>query len=64
MEEESKETLVLQEPPELTDEIKNILERQNSRMVTDFQAKKIETQAAKNWDMFYKRNETRFFKDR
>lgn len=64
MEEEPKETLVLQEPPELTDEIKNILERQNSRMVSDFQAKKLETQAAKNWDMFYKRNETRFFKDR
>lgn len=50
--------------PELSDEVKNILTKQNSRMVTDFQAKKIEAQAMLSWDKFYKRNETRFFKDR
>lgn len=56
--------MVLNEPPELTDEIKVILEKQNSRMVSEFQANKLETHAARNWDHFYKRNETNFFKDR
>lgn len=64
MENESQNILVLHEPPELTENMKNILEKQNSRMVSEFTANKLETQAAKNWDLFYKRNETRFFKDR
>jgi methyltransferase-like protein 6 len=50
--------------PELTEEQKLILEKQNSRKVSEFQANKLELQAARNWDVFYKRNETRFFKDR
>jgi methyltransferase-like protein 6 len=50
--------------PELTEEQKLILEKQNSRRVSKFQANKLELQAARNWDVFYKRNETRFFKDR
>jgi methyltransferase-like protein 6 len=40
------------------------LEKQNSRLVSQFQAQKLEKEALKNWDLFYKRNETRFFKDR
>lgn len=48
----------------LTDEEKVRLEEQNKRMVTDFQARKLELEARKHWDLFYKRNETRFFKDR
>lgn len=56
--------LVLSEPPELTEEMKKVLEKQNSRIVTDFKAKQLEQQAARNWDCFYKRNGTRFFKDR
>jgi len=40
------------------------LEKQNSRLVPEFQANKLETDARKNWDLFYKRNETNFFKDR
>lgn len=48
----------------LTDEEKVRLEEQNKRMVTDFQARKLEQEARKHWDLFYKRNETRFFKDR
>lgn len=48
----------------LTDDEKLRLEEQNKRMVTDFQAKKLEQEARKHWDLFYKRNETRFFKDR
>lgn len=64
MENENQIVMVLQDPPALTDDMKVILEKQNSRMVSKFTANKLETQAAKNWDLFYKRNETRFFKDR
>lgn len=48
----------------LTDAEKAKLEEQNKRMVTPFQAQKLEQDARKHWDLFYKRNETRFFKDR
>jgi methyltransferase-like protein 6 len=40
------------------------LEKQNSRIVAEFKANKLEADARKNWDLFYKRNETKFFKDR
>ncbi|KAK7870219.1 hypothetical protein R5R35_003489 [Gryllus longicercus] len=49
---------------ELSPEDKVKLEKQNSRIVSEFQANKLEKDAMKNWDLFYKRNETRFFKDR
>lgn len=48
----------------LTDAEKIRLEEQNKRMVSEFQARKLEADARKHWDLFYKRNETRFFKDR
>lgn len=48
----------------LTDGERARLEEQNKRMVSEFQARKLETDARKHWDLFYKRNETRFFKDR
>lgn len=54
----------LENPPQLTEEQLKTLEKQNSRKVSDFQANKLEAQAARNWDLFYKRNETKFFKDR
>jgi len=41
------------------------LEEQNKRgFVPEFKANKLEIDAQRNWDIFYKRNETRFFKDR
>lgn len=64
MEDEFVNNLVLKELPELTEEMKSMLEKQNSRIVSDFKAQKLEKEAQKNWDLFYKRNETRFFKDR
>lgn len=64
MEDDFQNNLVLNDPPELTEEMKKKLEKQNSRMVTEFKAKKLEDQAAKSWNLFYKRNDTRFFKDR
>ena len=32
--------------------------------VSEFWQQKYRREAAKNWNLFYKRNETRFFKDR
>lgn len=48
----------------LTQDEKIQLEHQNSRLVTDFKANQLELNARKNWDLFYKRNDTRFFRDR
>lgn len=33
-------------------------------IVSEFKQTKLETEAKKNWDLFYKRNKTNFFKDR
>lgn len=48
----------------LTNDELELLEKQNSRLVTEYQAALIEREAKKYWDLFYKRNENRFFKDR
>jgi methyltransferase-like protein 6 len=40
------------------------LQQQNERLVSEYQAAKLELNAKKYWDLFYKRNETKFFKDR
>ena len=32
--------------------------------ISNFKEEKLEKDARKNWDLFYKRNGTRFFKDR
>ena len=36
----------------------------SSKLVSDFKQNKLEKEAQKNWDLFYKRNATNFFKDR
>lgn len=48
----------------LSREDKEKLLAQNSRIVPEFKALQIEKDAKKHWDLFYKRNESRFFKDR
>lgn len=40
------------------------LRNQESRLVSSYKAAQIEKDSKKHWDIFYKRNETRFFKDR
>ncbi|ENN79486.1 hypothetical protein HUJ04_013248 [Dendroctonus ponderosae] len=40
------------------------LKAQDSRLVSAHKAEQLERQAQKHWDLFYKRNETRFFRDR
>ena len=49
------EVLTLDEKKKLDD---------NSKIVSDFKQNKLEKEAQKNWDLFYKRNSTNFFKDR
>lgn len=36
----------------------------DTELVSDFKRKKLEQDAKKNWDLFYRRNKTNFFKDR
>ncbi|XP_015439539.1 PREDICTED: methyltransferase-like protein 6 [Dufourea novaeangliae] len=48
----------------LTEEEIGKMKTQNSRLVTEFRANQLEQDAKKHWDLFYKRNDTRFFKDR
>ena len=36
----------------------------DTECVSDFKRNKLEAEARKNWDLFYKRNSTNFFKDR
>ncbi|EFN77703.1 Methyltransferase-like protein 6 [Harpegnathos saltator] len=48
----------------LTAEEIDKMEAQNSRLVSAFRANQLEKDAKKHWDLFYKRNDTRFFKDR
>ena len=47
----------------LTGEEKDKL-NQDTKLVTDFKKEKLEREAQRNWDLFYKRNTTKFFKDR
>lgn len=47
----------------LTEEEQCKLEN-DTKLVSDFKRNKYEIDAKKNWDLFYKRNTTKFFKDR
>lgn len=53
-----------EETKQLSEDEKQKLKKQNSRLVSEFKAMKLELEAKKHWDLFYKRNENRFFKDR
>ena len=48
----------------LSEDEKHLLDVQNSRLVPEHKSISLEKDAKKYWDLFYKRNETRFFKDR
>ncbi|XP_059056553.1 tRNA N(3)-methylcytidine methyltransferase METTL6 [Achroia grisella] len=49
---------------QLTDDERNRLESQNNRLIPEAKAAKLEREARRHWDIFYKRNETKFFRDR
>lgn len=63
METEDEETFG-RKLPILTEEQKLKLVEQNKRLIPEFKANQLEKDAKKHWDLFYKRNENRFFKDR
>lgn len=48
----------------LTEDERILLERQNSRPISDYMKAKFEEDAQRHWDLFYKRNCERFFKNR
>lgn len=48
----------------LTPEEIDRMKAQDTRLVSEFRANQLERDAKKHWDLFYKRNDTRFFKDR
>lgn len=49
---------------QLTDDEKKRLELQNLRLIPEAKAAKLDKEAKRHWDIFYKRNETKFFRDR
>ncbi|XP_030846584.1 methyltransferase-like protein 6 [Strongylocentrotus purpuratus] len=51
------------QPRDLTEAEKQKL-AEDETCVSDFKQNKLELEAKKNWDLFYKRNSTNFFKDR
>ena len=51
-------------PRVLTEEEQSKLKKQDESIASEFKRQKLEAESRKNWDLFYKRNETRFFKDR
>ncbi|KAJ0180884.1 hypothetical protein K1T71_002969 [Dendrolimus kikuchii] len=48
----------------LTEDEKKRLESQNSRLIPESKAVRLEKDAKRHWDIFYKRNERKFFRDR
>jgi hypothetical protein len=52
----------LKPPLELSEQHLEALSKQDSRLLTDFKVNKFRENAQKHWDLFYKRNEDRFFK--
>lgn len=52
------------EPVKLNEQDQATLDKQNSRIVSSFKALEIEKNSKKHWDIFYKNNGNRFFKDR
>lgn len=53
----------VESPRQLTEDERERLDR-DVTLVSDFRQQKLEDEAQRNWDLFYKRNETRFFRDR
>lgn len=52
------------DPVQLTLQDQTTLDKQNSRIISSFKAQEIEKNSKKHWDIFYKNNGNRFFKDR
>jgi len=60
---DSFEVAVHAHRPLTTDE-EELLKYQDTRKIPDRRQNQLENEARKHWDLFYKRNSTKFFKDR
>lgn len=58
------EGIVSDENRILSEEEQAKLRKQDETIASEFKQTKLEAEAQKNWDLFYKRNDTRFFRDR
>jgi len=51
-------------PRVLSEKDQNLINHNSSTKLTDFKRRKLEVDAARHWDIFYKNNTVNFFKDR
>jgi len=58
----SKDDIQVHRP--LTAEEEELLKCQETRTISERKQNQLESEARKHWDLFYKRNSTKFFKDR
>jgi len=61
---ETPETTSRMSSRTLTSQEEELLKRQGLRVIPSHKQEMLEVQARKHWDIFYKRNSTKFFKDR
>lgn len=62
--EQPMDNLFVHRIKQLSEEEKQRLALQNSRLIPEAKAAELERNAKRHWDIFYKRNETKFFRDR
>lgn len=48
----------------MTKQAEDVLQKEGSYTVSEMAYKRLEIEARKNWDIFYKHNSTNFYKDR
>ena len=49
---------------QVNEPVKSVQDRDVNKKISDFWHRKYRQDLGKNWNLFYKRNETRFFRDR
>ena len=63
-EEENQQVRYYEWTSELQEEAEEILQTEAASKLTDMTYRRLDIEAQKNWDIFYKNNTTNFYKDR
>ena len=63
-EEENQQVRYYEWTTELQEEAEEILQTEAASKLTDMTYRRLDIEAQKNWDIFYKNNTTNFYKDR
>ena len=63
-EEENQQVRYYEWTNELQEEAEEILQTEAASKLTDMTYRRLDIEAQKNWDIFYKNNTTNFYKDR